>query len=127
MIDKKTEKADLERRRFLFTEIGLVLALGLVLVGFEYKSYDKKVVSMGERTVTDIPEEIIQVTQQKIEVAPPPPPPSTTVINIVDNDVQIDNDITIDASIDASTQVEAYVPPAAKEEVIEEAEIFQVV
>ena len=55
MIDKKTEKADLERRRFLFTEIGLVLALGLVLVGFEYKSYDKKVVSMGERTVTDIP------------------------------------------------------------------------
>lgn len=127
MIDKKTEKADLERRRFLFTEIGLVLALGLVLVGFEYKSYDKKVVSMGERTVTDIPEEIIQVTQQKIEVAPPPPPPSTTVINIVDNDVQIDNDITIDASIDASTQVEAYVPPVAKEEVIEEVEIFQVV
>lgn len=35
---KKTKKADLERKRYMFMQIGFVLALGASLVAFEWKS-----------------------------------------------------------------------------------------
>ena len=39
---KKNPKADLEKRRGLFLEIGLVVAMAAALVAFEMKSYDKE-------------------------------------------------------------------------------------
>lgn len=127
MVEKKSPKADLESRKVFFVQIGMILALGLVLLGFEWKSYEKKVLTTFERQVTDVPEEIVQITQQKVEVAATPPPPTTTIINIVEDNVDIDDEITIDAEANATTQVQEYVPVKHEEEVIEEAEIFQIV
>ena len=39
---KKSEKASLENKRFLFVEIGLVAALLVTLAAFEWTSKDKK-------------------------------------------------------------------------------------
>jgi protein TonB len=47
MIAKKSKQADLERKRFAFFQIGLVVAGAATLLAFEYKSVtveDKKVV-----------------------------------------------------------------------------------
>ncbi len=38
---RKTKEADLERKKPYFFEIGLIIALLVVLVAFEYKNYDK--------------------------------------------------------------------------------------
>jgi len=45
---KKTPKADLENRRTLFTEIGLVVALLVVWGAFSYSTKEKAVASLGE-------------------------------------------------------------------------------
>ena len=45
MKPKKTEKADLENRRGLYLEIGLVVVLVAALVAFNVKSYDNKKIS----------------------------------------------------------------------------------
>ena len=46
---KKTPKADLEKRRGLYLEIGLVVILALALVAFNIKSYDKEVKEVNTR------------------------------------------------------------------------------
>lgn len=128
MVEKKSPKADLESKKVFFVQIGLILALGLVFLGFEWKTYEKKVLDAFERQVTDVPEEIVMITQQKIEVAATPPPPTTTIINIVEDDVEIEDEITIDAEANATTEIQEYVPVKhEEEEEIVEAEIFQIV
>ena len=47
---KKTPKADLENRRTLYTEIGLVVALLVVWGAFSYSTKEKAVASLGEDT-----------------------------------------------------------------------------
>jgi len=44
---KKTPKANLESKKFLFREIGLVFTLLFVLLAFEWKSSDKSVSSLA--------------------------------------------------------------------------------
>ena len=132
MEQKKTAKADLENKKGFFLQIGLIFALAVTLVAFEYKSYDKKELmdlSGGKRAET--PEEMIQITQQQNTPPPPAPPASTTIINIVDNDAIVNDDISIDAEADENTQMEEYKAPVvatqAVEEEVAEAEIFTVV
>lgn len=127
MVDKKTPKADLENKKVYFIQIGLILALGLVFLGFEWKTYDKKVIETFQRQVTDVAEDIVLNTQQKVEVAAAPPPAATTIINIVEDDVEIDDEIVIDAEATANSEVQEYVPVKHEEEEIVEAEIFQIV
>ena len=124
---KKSKKADLESKKFLFTQIGLVIALSVVLVAFEWKSYEKRELDLGQREVIDVPEEIIPITEQKVKPPPPTPPKTTTVINIVEDDVEIEDEIEIDAEADMDTEVEEYIPLEIDEEEVDEAEIFQVV
>ena len=125
---KKTPKADLESKRMLFVQIGLIIALFLVFVAFEYKSYEKRELDLGTREVVDIVEEIIPVTEQKVKPPPPPPPKQTTVINIVEDEVEIDDEIEIDAEATETTEVEEYVPIEMEEEAeIKEDHIFAVV
>jgi periplasmic protein TonB len=130
---KKSPKYDLERKKGLFLEIGLLFALAVTLVAFEWKSYDKiDAGNLNQRTAMDIQEDMVQITQQQNLPPPPAPPATTTVINIVENDAKVDDDFTIDAEADEATQVDAYVAPVVQaapvaEESVEEMEIFTVV
>ena len=121
---KKSPEADLEKRRGLFLQIGLVVSLAVVFVAFEWKTYDQQDFSLGQLKVEDIPEEIIPITKQE-EKPPPPPPPPTQEIVIVEDDKVIENEAEIqDTEVTQETVVE--VQPV-KEEVIDEPEIFLIV
>lgn len=124
---KKSPKADLEGKKVIFTQIGLIIALAATLLAFEWKSYDKTVDGFGERVVEDVPEEIIPITEQKVKPPPPPPPKKVVQINVVEDDVEVEEDLTIDVEADEETVVEDYVPIEVEEEVVEEAPIFTVV
>jgi len=130
MIEKKSPKADLEEKRGIFVEIGLVIALGLILVAFEWKTYEKKQVEVFQRQAIDIPEEMVEITKQETPQAAPPPPQQVMVLNIVDDNANIETDFTIDAEATQSTVVQEYIPVqniSKEEEHIEEQEIFTIV
>ena len=124
---KKSPKADLESKKVLFTQIGLIIALAVVLLAFEWKSYDKRQFELEQEIIDDAPEEIVPITEQKVKPPPPPPPKQVTVINIVEDDVEIEDDIEIDADVDMDTEIEEFIPMDLDEEEIEEEEIFRVV
>lgn len=124
---KKSEKADLESKKVIFVEIGLIIALAVTLLAFEWKSYEKLELTLGNVAVDDTPEEMVEITQQNQPPPPPEPPQQTTIIQIVENDVDIEDDIDIDVEADQETEVQNYVPPVMDEEEEEEQQIFTVV
>ena len=92
---KKNPEVNLERKKGLFLQIGLVVSLLLVLVAFEYKSYEKSAYNLGQLNLDDLEEEIIPITKQEVK-PPPPPPPPPEVIEIVEDEVEIENEIEIE-------------------------------
>lgn len=127
MEKRKSEKANLENKRAIFLEIGFVIALAVVFVAMEWKSYDKTEYDLVQREVDDTPEEIIPITEQKVKPPPPKPPPSVTIINVVEDDVEVEDEIEIDVDMDDDTEMEEYVPIIEEEEEFVEEQIFLVV
>jgi len=102
---KKSPKADLEGKKGIFFEIGLVLALAVLLFAFEWKSAPEEVGGFETVAEEQIEEEIIPITQQMLKPPPPPPPAPklTDLIDIVEDDTNIDEDLEI---LDAEDQSE---------------------
>jgi protein TonB len=125
---KKNPKYDLEKYKGLFLEIGLVVALGLMLMAFEWKKYDKEDSDFDQLQVVDIPEEMVEITRQE-EPEPPKPEPQTTLLEIVDDNVDVQDDLDINVEDDQKTEVGNFVAPVDDGEVVAvvEAEIFTIV
>ncbi len=125
---KKTPKADLESKRTLFVQIGLIVALAAMLVAFEWKTYDIQQTDISGRQAEKVEEDLIEITNQNKPPPPPAPPPTTTLINIVSNDIEVETDLDIDAEATELTEIPEYTPIASnEEEEVAEAEIFTVV
>lgn len=124
METKKNPKVDLENKKLMFVEFGLIVALVVVLGAFEYKTYDKDLSMLDTNNQMTIEEEQIPIT---METPPPPPempkaPVLSEVIEIVEDDITIEEDILINTEDDASLGIEIkeYVASAGEEEVVEE-------
>jgi len=129
MEPKKTKKANLEKKKGLFLEIGFVVTLGIVLVAFEWGTETKEVKGFQQKEKADVAQESVPVTrqQQKKQPPPPPPPQSTQQLNIVDNDVVIEDELDIQTTeADQDTKIN-YDQFAQEEEEEEEQQIFVVV
>ena len=128
---KKNPKADLENRRGLYLEIGLVVVMVAALVAFNVKSYDQEQVEVTQRTAIDEIEDLVIQTQQ--EELPPPPPPEapevTTELNIIEDDAESSNEIGIvNAEVTDNTQNIEITPVVVEQEEEEDEQvIFQVV
>lgn len=128
---KKTQKADLENRRGLFLEIGLVVILAAVLVAFNVRKYDKEVKNVSTRTVaSEIDADILNTPPEE---TPPPPPEEPEVVatdlTVVENDAELTNEVgLINADDNANKAQEEFTRVEVEEEVEEvEEEIFLVV
>lgn len=127
---KKNPKADLEKRRGLYLEIGLVVALVAALVAFNVKSYDREAKEALEREAVLEEEEII--IQTDIQEPPPPPPPEvpevTTVIEVVADDKEDIKEVNFSAEVTDDTKNIEITPVVVEEEEDEaETQIFTVV
>ena len=127
---KKSDKANLENKKLLFVEIGLVVALGITLFAFEWTSKETTVSVLEDTTEILIEEEIIPITQE----TPPPPPAAPKIpvlsdqIDIVDDEIEIEDDMFMNLEDDASLGVEIMDYVEVEEEVVEEEAIpFQLV
>tara|TARA_B110000467_G_C18096321_1_gene354710 strand:- start:45 stop:698 length:654 start_codon:yes stop_codon:yes gene_type:complete len=106
MEPKKNPEISLEKKKGLFFQIGLILALVIVLVAFEWKSYEKVEYNLGQLNLDDLEEEIIPITKQEIK-PPPPPPPPPEVIEIVEDDIEIEDELEIeDTESDEDEEIE---------------------
>ena len=106
MEPKKNPEVNLERKKGLFLQLGLVIALLVVLGAFEYKTYEKIAYNLGALSLEDLEEEIIPITKQEVK-PPPPPPPPPEVIEIVEDDVEIEEEIEIeDTESDEDEEIE---------------------
>jgi protein TonB len=131
MISKKTEKANLEKKKGLFTEIGLVLALIFTLVAFEYTKEDLKTANLLAVRDAQGEEEIIPITRQELQKPVEPPKPKTVIIDlkIVEDDVKLEDNLDFDA-FDANQNDAikiATVVGNSKEEEEEDKQVFLIV
>ncbi|MFA5327684.1 MAG: energy transducer TonB [Prolixibacteraceae bacterium] len=128
---KKSPKADLENKRNVFVQLGLVVSLAICLYGFEASTKVAQVDSLGSMQNQAVEEEIIPITRQD-EVKPPPPPPPPKVVDmlvIVDDNTDIKDELQIeDSEATDKTAITAVMQaPAAKEEEAEDAPVFFIV
>ena len=102
---KKAPKADLEGKKTIFFEVGLVLALAILLFAFEWKTSAQEAGTFQTVAEEQVEEEIIPITQQMM--APPPPPPPapklTDLIDIVEDETSIEEELEI---LDAEDKTE---------------------
>ena len=128
MEEKKSPKANLENKKLMFTQIGLIISLALAWMVFEIKSYDQREIdeSLLNREVV-LDEEMTEITKQE-EQKPQPVelPKQTTQLEIVQDDVEVE-DIEINADVQQTEVIEEYVAPVIEEEEVVEQEIFQIV
>ena len=92
MKPKKSKKANLERYKKLFFEIGLVLTLGFVLLAFEWGTTPKEYQEPDLRDNYSGLQEIIPVTTHPEKKVAPPPPVPPEVIEIVKDEVLVKGD-----------------------------------
>jgi len=125
---KKNPQKDLENKKVLFFQIGLVFTLIVVLVAFEWKSYERIDMSWLEMSAIDIPEEEIEITRQ--DEPEPPPPEVPEEIEIVEDDEESDEDLFVDVDITDQTAVKEHYgkkPDLEEEKEPVEMEIFTIV
>ena len=127
---KKSDKANLENKKLLFVEIGLVISLAITLFAFEWTSTETEVAMLEDTQELVLEEEIIPITQE----APPPPPAAPKIpvlsdqIDIVDDEIEVDDDLFMNLEDDSSLGVEIMDYVEVEEEVVEEEAIpFQLV
>ena len=127
---KKSEKANLENKKLLFIEIGLIISLAITYVAFEWTSTETNVSTLEAEAEVVLEEEIIPITQE----TPPPPPAAPKIpvlsdqIDIVDDEIEIDDDMFMNLEDDSSLGVEIMDYVEVEEEVVEEEAIpFQLV
>ncbi len=126
---KKNEKANLENKKSLFIQIGLIVALLICLGAMEWTSGQKKDSAFAGMTEEAIEEEQIPVTEETPpEEMPPPEVTVTDLFEIVEDDVVIDNEVRFeDDETSEDKVVEIYAPVLQAEEEEVEEEIFVIV
>ena len=128
---KKSEKANLENKKLLFVEIGLVVSLLITYLAFEWTSKETSTAVLEDTTEILVEEEIISTN---IDTPPPPPaaapkiPVLSDQIDIVDDEIELEDDMFMNLEDDSSLGVEIMDYVEVEEEVVEEEAIpFQLI
>ena len=127
---KKSEKANLENKKLLFLEVGLIISLLIVYVAFEWTSKETNTSLLEDNTQVLVEEEIISTNME----TPPPPPAAPKIpvlsdqIDIVDDEIELEDDMFMNLEDNANLGVEIMDYVEVQEEAVEEEAIpFQLV
>jgi len=127
MEPKKTEKADLTNKSWLFFNIGLVITLLVVVMAFEYSVRDRS----GDLNLAQNMNLIDEILEVPPTEQPPPPPPKIQQPQIIEvpDEEEIKEDIKVefDVEVTTDTKVESIVIAPVEEEKEDVDQIFLVV
>jgi len=126
---KKTKSANLERKSPLYIQIGLIIALSIVLVAFEWTSGEDKNDNIEMVQEIQFEDEMMQITRREEPKPEPKPeiPKVAEVLDIVDDDVEIEDEFDFDMEADNNTEYDFTSMIGDDEEDINEDEIFYIV
>ena len=118
---KKSPKADLENKKMMAVLIGVVMALGIMYIAFEWSQNEITVYEEALQGPVEIDEEMVEVTFRE-ETPPPPPPPQpetvlSDIIDIQDNEAEVETtDFNSEDDADARVEIQAPIAPPEEEE-----------
>jgi len=119
---KKSPKANLENYSKLFLQLGLVLALLIIYLGIEYKTFDRDISDLGDANYQEEMEEEIPITERIEQIKPPPPPPpAPEKIEVVEDEKEVEETVLESTETDEDEAVEV----EEIEEVVEEEEVLE--
>lgn len=95
METKKTPKADMENKKSIFLETGLIIALALSLLAFEWRTMDKNTTVISPSGMNELSDYIPLNTVQSKPLPRPQAAKPWIVINEVKDEIAVD-DISID-------------------------------
>lgn len=115
MRKRKTKKSDLEGKKSIFFQIGLIIALLAVLYAFDFRTYEKYSLDIPKRGGVEIPTDFVLRTKHV-----KPPPVKKPVINIIIDltDKIDDGGIEIDISDNTEEPIKDWEPFDEPEPVI---------
>jgi protein TonB len=111
---KKSSKADLEIRKNLFLEAGLIISLSLALVAFEWKSPVIKHINLAQDIVRTDMQDVIDITNHEMP-RPKAVPPTFTRIELVENELKTDDYDPFDAESSEIEDIPVFIPALTKE------------
>jgi len=112
METKKSPRADLEVKRTFFLEIGIIVSVVIMLLAFEWKTYEVDKIVIPDRDIAPDDGDIIDITKQDKPVVLPPVPPVTTLLDIVGNDIDVPDLPDINIEDTPLTPAPVWTPPA---------------
>jgi protein TonB len=120
---KKNPKANLEKHNKQFMLLGLALALIIIYIGIEWKTFERNIGDLGMAN-TELEDEIdIPITERIQEIKPPPPPPpAPEKIEIVEDESEIEETVLESTETDESeaVEVEEIVEIVEEEEIVDD-------
>ena len=120
MEPKKNPKANLNRNRVLFFQLGLIVVLLITWRAIEWKTYDPDNIDIGQVNMDALDEEDVPITEmQNTPPPPPPPPPAPEVIEVVEDEEEVEEDEiqSTETNLDEIVEVEEVVEAPEEEEV----------
>jgi len=126
---KKNPKANLENYSKLFLQLGLVLALLIIYLGIEYKTFDRDISDLGDANYQEEIEEDIPITERVEQIKPPPPPPpAPEKIEVVEDEKEVEETVLESTETDEDEAVEVEeIEEVVEEEVVEEDVPFAII
>ena len=125
---KKSEKVDLEKRRGLFLELGLVVGLAVIFFAFEWTSRpdNDDLTNLSAETSYEVEE--MQITRRE---EPKPEPIQqqkvAEILNIVDDDVNIEDEFDFNVEANQNTEFEFKGFAEEEKEEFAEEQVFTIV
>jgi len=107
---KKSQHADLEAKKVIFFEVGLIVALGLTLLAFEWEMPANKIITSGQWEPV-MEEMVIKNTIIK-DTKPAPQPVVAPIIRLVDNNTAVTEELTINSEFKPDDVQPEYIAPA---------------
>ena len=124
---KKSPKADLQNKKGLFLEIGLIIALLITIGAFLYAPKEYRIEQV-EMNYGPIEEEITEITRN--EQKPPEPPKKieikvyNDILDIVTNDTKVTTDFSFE-EFEAGLEITTKVMEVEEEEIEEDAPLLK--
>lgn len=126
MEQKKSEKANLQSKKFIFLEIGLVLTLLAIWGVFEFSTKAESATAFNQITLT-VDDGLIEIPVTHSEPPQPPAPPVRKIAEIIEvtDDPETTCDEPIDTEIDfyEAVQIEELPSPSCSDEIISEEDL----
>lgn len=127
MESKKSKKANLERKRNIFLEIGLILSLGICLVAFEWSTPEVSSTSLGNlETTTEFEQEVLNTFVEPPKIETIKPDMIIEELIIVDDKTDVES-IKFDSDVKEKNDIKIVLTTTdIPEEIIEVIEFFKV-